>query len=469
MFTFSRFNLSRQFLLACFFILLIGMIVIGTWVGWQIEIGVANRTAAITALYVDSFISPHLQSLAYTDKLNVEHLASLDALLTNTPLGQRIVTFKVWGSDGTILYSTNPSLIGRKFPITAELAHAFSGEVQTEISNLTEPENEFERGQWSRLIETYAPVRKVGTSTVVAVSEFYQTTEDLEREVRAAQMHSWLVVSATTIVIYLLLTGLVGRASNTIVFQQSELRDKVAQLSTMLMQNEQLHNRVSRAAARTTALNERFLRRIATDLHDGPGQDLALALLRIDELAEICTACMVPKLKRRAASDDFGTIQSALRSALDDMRAILAGLRLPEIGQLTIAETAERAIRDFERKTEARVALAVGSLPAEASLSVKITLYRILQESLANSFRHAGGASQRVNIAGKEGQLIVKISDDGPGFNERTIIPDTHLGLVGMRERVEILGGTFEVKSAPNKGTLIRACLPLTLLDVDDE
>ncbi|MBM3181744.1 MAG: sensor histidine kinase [Chloroflexi bacterium] len=469
MFTFSRFNLSRQFLLACFFILLVGMIVIGTWVGWQIEIGVANRTAAITALYVDSFISPHLQSLAYTDKLNVEHLASLDALLTNTSLGQRIVTFKVWGSDGTILYSTNPALIGRKFPITAELAHAFAGEVQTEISDLTEPENEFERGQWSRLIETYAPVRKVGTSTVVAVSEFYQMTEDLEREVRAAQMRSWLVVSAATIAMYLLLTGLVGRASNTIVFQQSELRDKVAQLSTMLMQNEQLHNRVSRAAARTTALNERFLRRIAADLHDGPGQDLALALLRIDELAEVCAACMVPIVKRRAASDDFSTIQSALRTALADMRAILAGLRLPEIGKLSITETAERAVRDYERKTNAAVGLTVSDVPVEAPLSVKITLYRILQESLANGFRHADGAGQRVNIAGKEGQLIVEISDDGPGFKKRDVLADDHLGLVGMRERVEILGGTFELESAQNNGTLIRASLPLTLLEVDDE
>ncbi len=213
----------------------------------------------------------------------------------------------------------------------------------------------------------------------------------------------------------------------------------------------------------------RFLRRIAADLHDGPGQDLALALLRIDELAEVCAACMVSIVKRRAANDDFGTIQSALRSALADMRTILAGLRLPEIGQLTIAETAERAVRDFERKTGAQVALAVSNLPAEAPLSVKITLYRILQESLANGFRHAKGDSQRVSIAGKEVQLIVEISDDGPGFNKRAVLADDRLGLVGMRERVEILGGTFELESAQNNGTLIRARLPLTLLEVDDE
>lgn len=226
---------------------------------------------------------------------------------------------------------------------------------------------------------------------------------------------------------------------------------------------------MSRAAARTTALNERFLRRIAADLYDGPGQDLALALLRIDELADVCAACSVSLVKRKAANDDFRTIQSALRSALADMRAILAGLRLPEIEQLSVAETVERAVRDYEHKTSAEVELAVSDVPVEAPLSVKITLYRIIQESLANGFKHADGASQRVSITGKENQLIVEISDNGPGFNKRGILPDEHLGLVGMRERVEILAGTFEVKSAQNNGTLICAHLPLTLLEVDNE
>jgi signal transduction histidine kinase len=222
----------------------------------------------------------------------------------------------------------------------------------------------------------------------------------------------------------------------------------VTQLTGLLTQNEQLHNRVSRAAARTTALNERFLLRIAADLHDGPGQDLALALLRIDELADVCAACSVSLVKRNAANDDFRTIQSALRSALTDMRAILAGLRLPEIKKLSVAETVDRAVRDYEHKTGAAVELAVSDVPIEAPLSIKIALYRILQESLANGFKHADGASQQVGITGNENQLIVEISDEGPGFNKRDVLSDEHLGLVGMRERVEILAGTFEVKSA---------------------
>ena len=135
MFAFTSLSLARQFLLMSFLILCTGMIIIGVWVGRQIEIGVANRTAVVTALYVDSFIAPHLQDLSHTDQLNSEHLEALGSLISDTPLGQRIVAFKVWGAEGRILYSTNPSLIGRKFPVSPSLAIAFSGEVQTDISD----------------------------------------------------------------------------------------------------------------------------------------------------------------------------------------------------------------------------------------------------------------------------------------------------------------------------------------------
>jgi signal transduction histidine kinase len=469
MFAFTRLSLARQFLLMSFLILCMGMIIIGVWVGRQIEIGVANRTAAVTALYVDSFIAPHLQGLAHTDQLNSEHLDALGSLIGGTPLGQRIVAFKVWGADGQILYSTNPSLIGRRFKLSPALAAAFAGEVQTDISDLDEPENEYERNKWRRLIETYAPIRVKGSNSIIAVSEFYQTTDELDREVRAAQMQSWFVVGAATIAMYLLLAGLVGRASNMIVAQQNDLREKVTQLTDLLAQNKQLHERVRRAAARTTALNERFLRRISADLHDGPGQDLGLALLRIESLADVCAECVIAVTKGRTVSDDFRTIQTAIRSALKDLRAIATGLRLPEIGLLSLAETAERAVRDYERKTGKTVSLAIGGIPVEAPLPVKITSYRLLQESLANSYRHASGVDQRIDLKESGGQLIIEVADAGQGFDPKIMSADGRLGLAGMRERVEILGGTFEVQSEAGAGTTIRAHLPLAVPEVESE
>jgi signal transduction histidine kinase len=468
MFSFRRVTLARQFLLISFLILLTGMLVIGVWVGRQIEVGVVNRTAAVTALYVDSFVAPHLQSLAESGQLDDEHLHQLDELLTGTPLGRRIVSFKVWLPDGRILYSSHPELIGRRFPVTPGLAAAFAGEVQAHVSNLDEPENEYERRYWSRLIETYAPVRAEGRGTVLAVSEFYQTTDELAQEIRAAQWRSWLIVGTATLAMYLLLAGLVGRASQTITAQQGQLQQQVDELTGLLGQNEQLHERIRRAAARTTALNERFLRRISADLHDGPGQDLGLALLRMDALADGCRNCQVETANGRTMSDDLDTVRSALHSALAEVRTISAGLRLPEMEKLDPAAVAARAVRDYERKSGRQVQLALGQLPGAAPLPVKITLYRLLQESLANSYRHAGAAEQQVEILCTAGSLDICIGDNGRGFDPQTVSTDGHLGLTGMRERVELLGGTFTVHSTPGEGSVIKASLPLNLAEIND-
>ena len=466
---FARFSLVRLLLAGGAVILLAGMLVVGTWVGSEIESGVVSRAGMVTGLYVDSLVTPHLQSLAGDGELREADRAELDRLLSGTPLGQHIVAFKIWAPEGRILYSTNPALIGRQFEVKPALASAFAGEVRSHIADLAEPENEFERQQWPRLIETYAPVRAANTGRIIAVSEFYQTTDDLAQEVRAARLRSWLMVSTATLVMFLLLAWLVRRASNTIAAQQGELSEKVAQLTALLGQNEQLHDRVRRAAARTTALNERFLRRIAADLHDGPGQDLALALLRMESLAETCANCPATVSKGSTVAGEFRTVHSALQSALADLRATSAGLQLPEIEQLSPAETARRAVRDYERKAGLTVALAVDDVPREAPLPVKITLFRLLQESLANGLRHGGGADQRVTLGRRDGQLTVEVADCGKGFDVRAAAADGHLGLAGMRERVEILGGTFSVQSAPGRGTVIRASLPVAPLEAEHE
>lgn len=466
----ARFSLVRLLFAGGAVILLTGMVVVGTWVGKEIESGVISRAGTVASLYVDSFVSPHIQSLAGSAPLRDLDRTALDRLLTGTALGKHIVAFKIWAPDGRILYSTNPTLIGRRFPIKPGLASAFAGQVYSHIADLTEPENEFERQQWPRLIETYAPVRAANTGTVIAVSEFYQTTDELAQQVRAARLRSWLMVGTATLVMFLLLAVLVRRASNTIISQQNELHERVAQLTALLAQNEQLHDRVRRAAARTTALNEQFLHRIAADLHDGPGQALALALMRMESLADVCGACAENIGKDRSVGDEFRTLHSALQFALNDLRAISGGLHLPEIGQLSLAETARRAVRDYERKAGRSVALSIDNMPADAPLPVKITLFRLVQESLANGFRHAGGADQQVTLARLDGQsVVVEIADSGLGFDPGSAATDGHLGLAGMCERVEILGGTFSVQSTQGKGTVVRASLPLAPSAEDHE
>ena len=466
---FIRQSLSRQFLIASFPILLIGMLLIGSWVAWQISSNVAYRIGGMTGMYVDSFIAPHVQSLTTADDLNAEDRAALDQLFIDTPLGQKIATLKIWRRDGRILYSNNKALIGRTFPIDDGLKAALAGDVHSEMSDLSEVENEFERAKWSQLIETYVPLHAEGVGTVIAAAEFYHATDQLARESRAAQVQSWLLLIPTVAVMYLLLFALVRRGSKTILEQQGELNNKVAQLTALVTQNEQLHDKVRRAAARTAALNEVFLRRISADLHDGPGQDMGLALMQFEAIGNTCMPRPDCTEGPFSGTEAFQVIRSSLQSALTDLRTISAGLQLPEIDRLSICEITARAIRDYERKTGATVTLNVVNGQAPASLPVKITLYRLLQESLRNGFRHAKGAAQHVEVQAGGGRLTVEVSDRGIGFNPAAIVPEGHLGLVGMRERVEILGGFFDLQSTVGYGTTIRVTLPLVVPGLEQE
>lgn len=463
--TLADLSLSHQFLITSLPVLLGAMLVIGTLVSREVEEGVVNRLGGVTGLYVESFVAPHAQILAHADDLGEAEREALSKLLRNTPLGERIVAFKVWRPDGRLLYSRNPEMIGRKFPIEAGLQTALGGNVHSGISTLSSEENEFEAGKWRQLIETYVPIHGDGTGKVIAVAEFYQTTDELEREAWLARRDSWGIVGLTVLTMYLLLFGLVHRGSQTIGRQRQELKNKVVQLSQLIAQNESLHEKVRRAAVRSTAVNEQLLRQISSDLHDGPGQDLGLALMQFEALAEVCRHCPGEDGQHHAGAVD--SIRMSLKSALTDLRAICGGLRLPDIDELPIADVARRAVRDYERKSGARVTQHIEEVGAVDSLPVKIALYRLLQEALSNGFRHAGGFGQRVDVRESGGNLKIEVMDTGSGFDPALASKGGGQGLVGMRERAEILGGSFEIVSSPSHGTVIRVKLPLSVSEAN--
>jgi signal transduction histidine kinase len=466
---FSRLSLVHRFLLIGVLILLCGMALIGTWVGKQIQTGVISGTGVVTNMYLDGAISPHVQSLAGGDRLDDADRVALDRLLSGTHLGEHIVALKIWGRNGRIIYdSTDPSAVGSIYAMEPSLTSAFAGEVRSRIVEKTELESLLKGSRWSRLIETYTPLRADADRTVLAVAGFFNTAEGLEQSVHAAQLRSWAVHGGITLAMLVLLATLVRKANDTIAATQRELNEKVVQLTALLEQNAHLHDKVNRAAARTMALNEQFLRNIATDLHDGPGQGLALASMRIEALGDVCGNCEHAIGRDGNVSEEFRTVHLALQSALTDLRAILRGLQLPEIEALSLAETVQRAVADHKRKTGVAVALTLGNAPASAPLPVRITLFRVLQESLANGFRHGGGRNQRVSVSGSDGEVSVEIADDGPGFDPRALKPDGHFGLDWMRERVELMGGTFEVRSAKGQGAVVRTALPLTQVEYSD-
>ena len=459
-------SLAGRFLLVNLAILAVGGAAIGLWVGDQLERGIIDRDASITALYVDSFVEPRLESLASGQQLAAGDMTALDALLTSTALGERVVALRVWSPDGTILYSPQRSLVGSRFPVEGGLADAAAGKVAAEMSDLSGAENTLERQRWSHLLEMYLPVRERGTDRIIAVAEFYQLPDQIDSQVGGARLASWAAIALAVVVSYLLLYGVVKQGSDTITRQERALERQVGELSALLDQNEALNDRVRAAAERTTTLNERALRRISADLHDGPGQMLSLALMRLDRLRGAGRPAAGSNAAQVAepSTEDVGFIEveGALQDAMREMRAVAAGLRLPELAPLTVAEVAERAVADHIRRGGGPVALTIGEVPDQAALPIKIALFRCLQELQSNATRHAGGADIRVHLEAKGQRLRVEVSDRGPGFDVAGLGGSAGLGLAGIREQAELLGGGFEVQAAPGFGTTVRVWWPLT-------
>lgn len=460
---FSRLSFSRQFMLAIIAVLVVGMAAIGAWMGRQIESSAVNRAAAIAAVYVESILAAQLRDWSSVAVAGGETHAVLDRVFVEGPLRRKVLRFKLWSTDGRIVYSSDHAQLGNRYPVEGQLAAAFAGKVQARISDLTEADNLPEQERWPQLLEVYVPVRDGARGEIIAVAEFYHSMESMGREIRTAQQHSWLLVAVATVAIYLLLLSLVRRANDTILDQQRDLRHQLEQLRALLGENDRMRGQLREAGASTTALNEEFLHRIAADLHDGPAQAMAYALMRFEELTQTCNS---NGLFQADAAHGLKTIHGALQSSLLDVRKISSGLALPGIIEMSLADTARRAVRDFERTSGQTVGAEIDEAPCSAPLAVKIAVYRLLQESLTNSWRHAHGGAPQVRIQQSDAQVLVTIADHGAGFDPLAVAVAGRLGLAFMRERVRLLGGVFEVDSTPGHGTCIRARLPLSTEEV---
>jgi len=457
-----RMSLTHKPLAGGFAVLLVGMLALGTWLSGAIEKRMIHHEGELFALYVDSVLSDQVQSLASGGLLSDGGMLALDKLLHGTMLGERIVAFKLWSRDGRVLYSTDLTQIGLQSEISPALAAAFRGGTQSRMVTLEDEERRLQGAHGAELIEIYAPVHQAKAGPILTVAEIHETPDVLAVAVGTARLQSWMAVIAAATVMYLLLAALIMPASNTLIAQKQQLQEKVSELTNLLAENEQVHERVARAAGGTTARYERSLHRIAVDLHDGPVQGIALAAMRLETLADVCRACSAAIGAKSTVAEEFKRLQEALNSAQQDVRSLSKGLHLPNIEELSLADVARRVVRDYKRSSGMDVELTINNVPEDGPLPVKITLYRLLQESLANGFRHGGAVKQHIILGTSDSRLQVVVRDEGKGFDPKATESEGHLGLEGMRERVELLAGTFYVWSAVGQGTVVRADIPLT-------
>jgi len=451
-----RLSLAGQFALAGSMVLLAGMVAISLWVTRQIEDGVTRNTAASTALYMASFVEPLVQELSYGNKLSPENEVALDKLHHTTALGRRIVSFKIWKEGGLIAYSSRKDIVGNVYQTTPNLRAAWAGSVTAEFDTLEDDEDAEERAAGVPLLEMYSPIREYGTGHIIAVAEFYETAEALHENLFWAYLKSWAVVGVVTLTMFGMLAGIVLRGSRTIDRQRTALEDRVGELSQLLAQNVELRDRAHRASRRTAEITEQYLRRIGADLHDGPAQLLALAALRLDSLEPMLGESIRPSDGR----SDIEVIRESLADAMSEIRNISTGLTLPELDAMSPTSLLENAARAHERRTETEVVLDIHTAPGNLERSLKICLYRFVQETLSNAFRHGGGKGQRLTCRVDGDMLEVAVSDSGPGFDPSRKVETSHgLGLPGLRERIESFGGSLQVISAPGEGArLVMRC-----------
>lgn len=196
---------------------------------------------------------------------------------------------------------------------------------------------------------------------------------------------------------------------------------------------------------------------LAVELHDGPIQHLVTVGLRL-ELALMA----LERGETTEARREVGLGQSGLEAEVDELRNLMVGLRPPALGERGLVDAAADHLRSFSDRSGVQASLSA-QLPARIHESGETVLFRVLQESLSNVQKHAGARNVEVSIVGDADSVALVVRDDGAGFDPsdpRTAARPGHLGIVGMRERVELAGGTFLITSAPGRGTVVRAVLP---------
>lgn len=203
------------------------------------------------------------------------------------------------------------------------------------------------------------------------------------------------------------------------------------------------HRRLEALSHRLVRLQEDERRQIARDLHDGAGQLLMALQLSLDQVR--------PDRDRSAA---------ILRELSDQLRGISMNLRPPMLDDLGLLPALRWHLERFGSQTGITVRLDHQGLHRRFQPEYEIAAFRIVQEALTNVARHARTNAASVEVVHRHGVLHAYITDRGSGFDPEAVLPGVAAGLIGMRERASLLGGTLSVQSSAGGGTKIAAELP---------
>jgi signal transduction histidine kinase len=330
------------------------------------------------------------------------------------------------------VYSDKPQLIGAVYHLSRSTVEALrSGRSEAEISDLSEPENKFERGH-GKLLEVYQPVRAASGQKLLFETYFsYRTVTQREHQIWAEFAP---ITFGTLILLQLVQIPLARRMARRLDASQRE------------------RERLMRDAL---AASDATRRRIARDVHDGVVQDLIAVSYTLNGSAA------------RAGS---GAAAQALHSAAETVRHGIGALRslLVEIYPPSLhAAGLPAALSDLASSVSDRGVDITLAVPDEVSASPQAeeVVFRTAQEVLRNVVTHANAQHADLALQQRDRQLVLTISDDGVGFDVGTVNdPGTqgHLGLRLLHDLAAEADASLEIHTAPGHGTRVQLEVPVT-------
>jgi signal transduction histidine kinase len=196
-------------------------------------------------------------------------------------------------------------------------------------------------------------------------------------------------------------------------------------------------------------------RRIARELHDDLNQGLALLAIELDLLAQ------KPPGSDALLGDRLHELSGRVKQLSSVVHELSHLLHPSKLEQLGLVASIRSLCKELARDHEMEIQFIDRQLPPSVPADATLCLYRIAQEALQNVLKHSGARNARVELLGSEGAVVLRIRDEGTGFDPSSIAEQAGLGLVSMRERLHMLGGTIVINSRPGEGTGIEVRLPL--------
>ncbi|MCX7746088.1 MAG: GAF domain-containing sensor histidine kinase [Clostridia bacterium] len=255
----------------------------------------------------------------------------------------------------------------------------------------------------------------------------------------------------------LIMNSLAGQAAvaleNTILY-----RDMQNLLENYKEQNSQL-DFLSRQILKA---HEEERKRIAREIHDGPAQSVVNLSLKVELLKKFMQ--IGDTAKTLAGIDELNT---NIRAAAKEIRTIIYDLK-PSYLEDGLMKALENHFSIYENNTGLKVKFVVSGNDSLIEYYMSSTIYRIVQEALSNIYKHAAAQNVLVDFAAADTSLTLIISDDGKGFDTSELAVkkphklDGGFGLEGIRERIEIIKGSLEIKSSPGNGTSLMIRVPLS-------